>query len=223
MLKILKYRDFSPQAVLLGEPFLKKQQKKLAIRISILFLLILVAAVVVHLCLVSIISAIGIILISPILWQVLYFCDNSKINKELRTKYSSYQIKFLWKFNWKNPELVDLWLKEAVKKVKREKITSRNIKKSINYYKFSQCESTSFLNIKIFIILTTFLLVITTFIANLFRELDEQQMLFILFLNSIIVLANFILILLKQNKEDECSQHKKMQLLCERLLDRIKK
>lgn len=225
MHKIIQYEDFSQQKNLLGESFWREQNKKnlimLYIFLPISIMLMVLNVLNINICYKAVVViGVSLLMIFVTCMRIYY---NLKVNKQLTKRYIDYKPKFNWKIEWEHFVLFEAWQKEAYKKIIKDKFSKKDVQKSLDYYKFVQPKATSFYSIQIFIALVTFLLVAITLIVNLIKNLNENQILFILSLNGLVLLANIILITVKQNREDANNRYKKMQILCEFLLGKIAK
>ncbi|GIZ15186.1 hypothetical protein [Capnocytophaga catalasegens] len=148
------------------------------------------------------------------IWQ------NYKTQKHLQDNIEGYSfsMKTLWNTDWNNPILLKKWCRMANKKVLNERISSEKISFSLNYYKNIQSSESVFT-------IELILLVNTILILSSQKEFNENSI-----WKEIIIVITIFLFFIKilykyyqKNKTMDNNSYKKIQFLCEYLLQKQNK
>lgn len=209
---ILDINKYSQEAILKGEKYRKKEMK--------IYLWLLVFSSIDFITILYVINDFFFIILGLLSLLILYLIVNLYTNyrliKYLQRNIIGYKFCLLnvFKFNWNDPILQITWLQRVKKQISQEKVSKKKIKNSKFFYQNKQ-RGVDFFWIKLCS------LFIGT-MSSLFALKSENETIDITVKWVLIVLAvifAFLEILERRNIIYDNNNYKRMETLCERLLE----
>jgi len=217
--KLLSVREFSQERILEKESFFKKKTLfvnyflLLPILIALVFLLYYFNYVIYFL------GLIGILLY----YSIMRICLNYKTQKYLKKTVKNYSFSWieLWNINWDNELLFFLWQEKVLEKVNQKSISRDNILSSMYYYRNKQKKKFSFFKEIAFLSSS----IIMT-ILNFKKDTNEKEIItwatYILLISLTFFMLKVFYLYLLSLREMDNDKYKKMEDLCEYLLEKMK-
>jgi glycosyltransferase, family 2 len=221
--KLLSIKEFSQERILEKENLSKKKtlfvNYFLFLPILIILVILLYYFLVQNNYIVYFLGLIGILLY----YSIIRICLNYKTQKYLKKTVKNYSFSWieLWNINWDNELLFFLWQEKVLEKVNQKSISRDNILSSMYYYRNKQKKKFSFFKEIAFLSSS----IIMT-ILNFKKDTNEKEIItwaiYILLISLTFFMLKVFYLYFLSLREMDNDKYKKMEDLCEYLLEKIK-
>lgn len=221
--KLLSIKEFSQERILEKENLSKKKtlfvNYFLFLPILIILVILLYYFLVQNNYVVYFLGLIGILLY----YSIIRICLNYKTQKYLKKTVKNYSFSWieLWNINWDNELLFFLWQEKVLEKVNQKSISRDNILSSMYYYRNKQKKKFSFFKEIAFLSSS----IIMT-ILNFKKDTNEKEIItwatYILLISLTFFMLKVFYLYFLSLREMDNDKYKKMEDLCEYLLEKIK-
>ena len=221
--KLLSVREFSQERILEKESFFKK--KTLFVNYFLLLPILIALVFLLYYFLVQnnyVVYFLGLIAVQ-LYYSIIRICLNYKTQKYLKKTIKNYSFSWieLWNINWDNELLFFLWQEKVLEKVNQKSISRDNILSSMYYYRNKQKKPPSFFKEIAFLSSS---IVIT--ILNFKKDTNEKEILtwatYILLISLTFFMLKVFYLYFLSLREMDNDKYKKMEDLCEYLLQKMK-
>lgn len=165
---------------------------------------------------------IGIVIIFIIYFSTRIYI-NYKIQKHLQNTISSYDFswKELWNIDWNKEILLSTWYKKSLEKCKEDKFTRDFIELSLYYYKSKQIKEKSYFT-GLIVSTSSLILLLLNFRKDTDIENNYIWSVYIFLIGLTTIFFNVINSTISNFKGIEVHNYRKMENLCEYLLQKLK-
>ena len=148
---------------------------------------------------------------------------NYKIQKHLQNTIFSYDFswKELWSIDWNKEILLSTWYKKSLEKCKKNKLPRDFIELSLHYYKSKQIKEKSYFT-ELIVSTSSLILLLLNFRRDTDIENNYIWSVYIFLISLTTIFFNVINSIISNSKGIEVHNYRKMENLCEYLLQKLK-